>query len=154
MKINNVLKSKKKSYSIYQLIAKSFPDICGFWFDGCVVHHKDFNHFNNIVENLQILTIEEHIKIHHNGAKRSKKTCENISNSLMGRRNVCKHIPIIQYTKNGEFVKEWECITDVYKELGYSAGNICMCCQGKLKTAYKYLWRYKNNGDSIESPIL
>ncbi|MEK6935990.1 MAG: HNH endonuclease [Nanoarchaeota archaeon] len=34
-----------------------------------IVHHKDKNHGNNNLENLQIMTIEEHNSYHHAGAK-------------------------------------------------------------------------------------
>ena len=29
-----------------------------------VIHHKDFCHYNNSIENLQLMTIEEHLKLH------------------------------------------------------------------------------------------
>ena len=40
-----------------------------------VVHHIDGNHFNNNMNNLMIMTLEEHTSLHHAGSKRevSKK---------------------------------------------------------------------------------
>lgn len=32
--------------------------------DGFHIHHKDFNHFNNDLDNLILVTVEEHRKIH------------------------------------------------------------------------------------------
>lgn len=142
---------------IHILVAKAFPEICGEWFEGCNVHHKDGNPLNNKADNLLVLTAQEHLSLHNKGksnpnyGNHNKKP--NISKALKGKRKPYKHKQIIQYTLDGTFVKEWECIADIHTELGYSIGNICMCCQGKLKTAYKYLWRYKNNGDSVEPPI-
>lgn len=142
---------------VHIIVAKAFPEICGEWFEGFHVHHKDGNPLNNIATNLIVLTVQEHLSLHSKGENNCNYGNHNkrpeISNSLKGKRKPYKHKQIIQYTLDGTFVKEWECIADIHTELGYSIGNICMCCQGKLKTAYKYLWRYKNNGDSIEPPI-
>lgn len=50
------------TYAVY--LAKNNPDICGEWFEGCEVHHKDFNRLNDVAENLICLTPEEHHRIH------------------------------------------------------------------------------------------
>ena len=62
---------------IYRYIAKAFPDICGEWFEGCHVHHKDFNHFNNAPSNLICLTPEEHRQIHGKSAETIQHIIEN-----------------------------------------------------------------------------
>lgn len=49
---------------IHVLVARAFPEICGEWFDGCHVHHKDHNPLNNRADNLQVMTAEEHRKMH------------------------------------------------------------------------------------------
>lgn len=61
------------------------------------------------------------------------------------QRNEIK-IPILQYTKDGEFIKEWDSSYDVEKELGYSTSSILSCCNHKpnFKTAYGYRWEFKN----------
>ena len=52
--------------------------------------------------------------------------------------------PIIQYDKDSNFIKEWNCITDVERKMGYSVSNISSCLRGKSNTAYGYIWKYKN----------
>ena len=47
-------------------VAKQNPDICGKWFEGCEVHHKDGNRFNDQPENLICLTPQEHRELHKN----------------------------------------------------------------------------------------
>ena len=49
---------------------------------------------------------------------------------------------VIQYTKSGEFVREWASMTAIWQELGIAQSNICACCKGKLKSAGGYVWRY------------
>lgn len=128
------------------LVAQAFPEICGEWFEGCHVHHRNFDRLDNRPENLVVLSASEHTKLHYETQpdtfkKPTEKRSKSISKALTGRRAVEKHIPVVQLTKSGEIVKEWECISDIQKELGYSAGNICWVCKGKWKTAYGFLWQ-------------
>lgn len=51
--------------------------------------------------------------------------------------------PILQYSLNGEFIKEWGSQREIKRTLGYSNGNIYNCCALKAKTAYGYIWRFK-----------
>jgi len=53
--------------------------------------------------------------------------------------------PILQYTKDGKFVKEWPNFTSIKEKLGFNHTNICSCCQNKpkYKSAYGFIWKYK-----------
>lgn len=51
-------------------------------------------------------------------------------------------IPIIQFSKNGEFIKEWACTADVQRELGIHHSGICNALKGKVKTAGGFKWQY------------
>ena len=39
-------------------------DICGRWFEGCEVHHVDYDFTNDVPENLVCVTPEEHRLLH------------------------------------------------------------------------------------------
>lgn len=52
--------------------------------------------------------------------------------------------PICQYTKDLEFVKEWESANMAARELKFNQGNITSCCKGNLAHAYGFVWRYAN----------
>ena len=74
--------------------------------------------------------------------------CTSKYNSNYGTRNqrvVEKHLkPVLQFTKNGESVKEWKSGCDIQKNLGYDNSAISKCCRGKYKSAYGFVWRYKD----------
>lgn len=62
----------------------------------------------------------------------------------------CNSIPIVQLTKNGKFLKEWNCLTDVERELGFRESAICSYCRGKLKSVGGYLWVYSSEYDNTK----
>ena len=138
--------TKHKRVYIHVLVAKAFPEICGEWFEGCHVHHKDQNRFNNTPENLICLTKEEHSRIHRElgqkvgernpfyGKHHSQKTI--VTNRRKHRK------PIIQVDLNGNEIMGWLSCTDCERETGMNKCSINKCCLGKQKTAYGFKWRY------------
>lgn len=57
-------------------------------------------------------------------------------------------IQVDQYGKNGEFIKRWESMRNVERELGIDASAIAKCCKGVYGTSKGFVWRYK--GDSFK----
>jgi hypothetical protein len=53
---------------------------------------------------------------------------------------------ILQFSKDGKLIKEWKNLASIRDELGFAHTNICACCQNKpkYKTAYGFIWKYKN----------
>jgi len=51
---------------------------------------------------------------------------------------------VIQYNKQGDFIKEWFNITQAANALTISQGSISSCCNNKLKSAGGYVWKHKN----------
>ena len=51
---------------------------------------------------------------------------------------------VIQYSLNGDIIKQWESITDASKTLGIAGPNIIDVCKGKKyhKTAGGFIWKY------------
>lgn len=51
--------------------------------------------------------------------------------------------PVIQYSLNNEFIKEWNSYNLAAKELNLNNVAINRCLLGKTKTSGKYKWKYK-----------
>ena len=103
------------------------------------------------------------------GIKRSKETKRKISEAKKGEKNhmygkkgkkhhfygkthaketkrkmsEARKIPIVQYTKDGTFIKEWDSGTDASKSLKINHANIAKVCRDKLKSAGGFIWKYK-----------
>ena len=51
---------------------------------------------------------------------------------------------VVQYTKEGEFVAEYESALVAKNITGIDSSNISKCCLGKFKSAGGFKWAYKN----------
>ena len=52
---------------------------------------------------------------------------------------------ILQFTKSGEFIREWPSMSEASRQLKINCGSIWRCCRGKLKSAGGFVWRYATN---------
>lgn len=138
----NILRVNDKTILVYRLVAKAFPEICGEWFDDCHVHHLNEDPTDNRAENLKVMSAEEHKKLDHpqkrqklSELNKGKHLSEETKNKLMK--------PIIQYSLLGEFIKEWNSVTEAAEHLCKPLTNISSCLTGKMKSAYGFVWKYK-----------
>ena len=92
------------------------------------VNHIDENPSNNKVENLEWCDA----KYNNNYGTHNRRIADK------------KSKPVIQYTKSGELVREWKSIKDVERNLGYYSQNISQCCTGRYKSAYNFIWKFKD----------
>lgn len=63
------------------------------------------------------------------------------------RGAVKRRKPVLQYSLNGEFIREYEGVSLVPN---YDQCNIIACCKGKINSAYGYIWMYKGKEYSID----
>jgi group I intron endonuclease len=54
-----------------------------------------------------------------------------------------KSVKVLQYDLDDNFIREWNCLMDIRRELQYHIGNISSCLKGNSKTYKKFKWIYK-----------
>jgi group I intron endonuclease len=54
-----------------------------------------------------------------------------------------RSVKVSQFDLDGNLIKEWNCLMDIKRELGYHIGNVSSCLKGKLNTYKKFIWKYK-----------
>ena len=124
---------QRKGLKVHRLVAEAFiPNPLGL----PQVNHKDEDKTNNFAGTPENDYTDGNLEY-----------CTTAYNNSFGTRpkraaeHKCK--PVLQYTKTGDFIREWKSIIEVKRELGYGNGNISNCCLKKLKSAYGYIWKFK-----------
>lgn len=134
----------RKLYLVHRIVARAFPEICGEWFEGCVVNHKNRIVTDNRAENLE--TCSQSYNVVFDGAMERRicsfKNSEYVQKHL-GYNNPKLSKPVAQYTLGGILIAIYPSATEVARKLGIKGcGHITSCCRGERKTAYGYIWKY------------
>lgn len=64
-----------------------------------------------------------------------------VAEKFFGSNNP-KSRKVEQYDLKGNYIKTWDCIKDVERELNINASNISSCCRGKYKYTHGFIFRY------------
>ena len=98
-------------------VAKAFPEICGEWFEGCEVHHRDGDPFNNEARNLIVCTKDEHIQFHRELKKQMAAKKKKIE-SMKNRRSIDDVLK--EFRNNGKYTVCSYCRKSKTKKDGYA----------------------------------
>lgn len=125
---------------VHRLVAKAFvlnPK------NNSQIDHINTVRTDNRAENLQWVTCKENcnnpLTLKH---KSDGQIGEKGSNWGKFGRLHANHKPIVQLTLTGEFVRQWDCAKDVYRELGISYKTISSVLHGKGHSAGGYFWKW------------
>ena len=134
---------KRKSFKVHRLVAETF-----------LPNPNNLSCINHKIEGDEGKTINMVIFNEDGTIDKERTTIEWVtyddnSNYGNGNKRIIKANTngkltkkVLQFTLDGEFVKEWESTREC-KRNGFSQGNIVSCCNGKLKTYKGFIWRYK-----------
>ena len=105
------------------------------------------NNTPNYLTQLEINEVEYVLK-NTKGPKGQKlNTGQKISKSLKGKPKSSQHIkniskPVVQYDKQGNYIMQYQSITEAALAVNGWNENICQCCKGKKKSSSGYFWKY------------
>jgi group I intron endonuclease len=122
--------------------------------DNLDVRIKISNHMKNIFRNDEwgknISISKKGVKIHSDEQKlKYSKNNSGEGNPMYNKKHTNEALSkmklvVLQYTLDGEFIREWKSAADVERETNMLARSINRCAKGDRATAYGYLWSYKN----------
>ncbi len=96
------------------------------------VNHKNEDKTDNRACNLEWCSA----KYNNNYGTRTKRAAKAL------RNHVKKSKPVLQYTLDGELVREWPSARECERN-GFESKNISACCLGKRKSHKGFVWCFK-----------
>lgn len=94
--------------------------------------------------------VKKKISESHKGKKLKNSTKEKLKNVNLGKKYSRESRikrgskTVQQFDLNGNLIEEYFSLGNVSELTGFSKGNIGNCCNGIAKTAYGYIWKYKD----------
>ena len=127
---------KSKIRMIHTLVAEAFVENPN---GKKIVNHKDGNKHNNNATNLEWVTYKENI----DHAIRTGLKDPHKNNHPKGR-DVVNSRSVVQYSKAGEFIRSWDCISDAARHINCKPCMIVNNASGRTKSCHGYVWKYSD----------
>lgn len=122
---------KRQRASIHRLVADAFiPNPHNLPF----INHKNGDKKDNRVDNLEWCSPSQNTQHYYNVLKKGK---------------LLKDQAVIQYTKNGKYIRSWDSVREASEETGCTIDNIVHSCKrrNRRKTTNGFLWRFVGDND-------
>lgn len=100
---------------------------------------------NRPASDLIFVTRSMHNKIHRERSVKGGKIGGKIGGKSASKIEK-QSIPILQFSKDGTFIREWPSMRDAGRQLGIA--NICSCLKGRYESAGGFVWKYKDRCDN------
>lgn len=112
---------------------------------------KEMNlYYHRPASELIFVTRSMHSKIHLEQMRKIQKIGCKIGGKIGGGSEAAKKavkekcsIPILQFSKDGTFIKEWPSMREAGRQLGIPQPSISVCLRYGSKHAGGYIWKYK-----------
>ena len=88
--------------------------------------------------------------------KRTEESCQKLSESVTEyykTHNSAVSRKVLQFTKDGIFIKEWESAAVAAKSLNKEGCSITSVCSKLRNSAFGYIWRYKDEFDELPEKL-
>ena len=134
---------QRKRIGIHRLVAMCFcdnPDNKPF------VNHIDETKTNNCADNLEWVTHVENCN-YGTAIKRRVLHTDYLNRHINPNQIKAASKPISQYTKDGQFIRNWSSASECSKATGLSASSIRAVANGKRNSLFGYV--FKKRGDDL-----
>lgn len=132
---------KRTTVTVHRLVAEAFiPNPKNL---PCV-NHRDESRDNNHVDNLEWCTY----KYNNSYGTVRERQSKSLNAFFASHQEYLR--PIVQYSLTGDVVRCFKSIAEAEKHIGIDNSSIRHCCKNRVKIAYGYVWRYKDDPFSLE----
>lgn len=144
--LTDSVRKKKRCVRIHVLVAEHF---IGDRPDGFHIHHKDGNKQNNVVSNLEYITVKDHYK-------ETLKDCPQIVTGITKYNKFQRPQIVQQYSLEGDLLAEYRNACIAEKMTGICSRNILQVANGteykpgrKRVQAGGYIWKFKDESEVV-----